>query len=115
MERLHFNHGKWEEFDLPTGYEDQIDELTDHDEPTLAACGIWTVIIHEIPTLEQRRKLGFQFIVYLMVDHLDAEVRKNHGALLWESVYVRDFPSLLQLMALIKSGEMPQTRDQYEQ
>lgn len=98
---LTFDRGEWSYRELSAKFVDALDSV-DPQVKTLQ-CGHWMIHTIGLRGHESLRLLSssWQYKVFV-----EGPSDKDGELMVWESMLVRDFPSLLQLFALIRSAAL---------
>ena len=101
MSYLGFDHGDWKRFDLSDDAIAWIDDAGSYAHTML--CGHWSVLLVEFAGIPKRpQTLKWEYDIFVSVPNPDPE----REPLLCESMLVRDFPSLLKLLAMLRSADV---------
>ena len=104
-ERSMFDRGSWRSLRVDSY---ALEEYQKDHYTAAVTCGSWRLQIMPVQALRDQALLGFAFEVFI---EGPLPIDPERGPKLMESVVVRDFVSLLQLFAFLRTAEIGQAPD----
>ena len=102
MKKILFDRGNWIPLGANDGRSDAAHDVMAEGDALTMVCGLWEIDIYHAEREPARAALGCEHVVQVSIAAPDHP--QQHACM--ATILVKDFPSLLELLALIKAGEM---------